>query len=296
LPQTGEDQTLRLSRKSRTTPYRPPPIPPPSADGPSFDLGEASGEPSGFGAEADDDIGPLAPRRTRIALPAAIVVGVIAVGIGAVMLAGGVRWLPGATRPAVQPTASDIAESKPVREATPRRALTSRAWALWHDLAYDPLNADTLEAQRAFQAPRSFPPGFDIIEGATLQSEQTRIRLSYIASLAPGAICQSDLATKFACGLMARASLSILASGSKLLCYPDVSLDTETPRFICYARGRDLALAQIEAGYALPATHSVPVLEKLTEEARARRIGAWKGDWILLPPGGEAVPTASAPQ
>jgi endonuclease YncB( thermonuclease family) len=190
-------------------------------------------------------------------------------------------------------TASDAAsaDATPPREkSVPGNATISSAWRMWQDITMPDPWAPDAYALEGFQPRRVFPAGYEIIDGATLQSEQTFIHLSGIASLPASAICLSDQTTKFACGLQARASLSILVSGEKLVCYPDVSLSAEMPKYICDSRGRDVAQAQIEAGFALPAQTGIPAMDALEAKARAAHLGAWNGDWTIIPPGAAPVP------
>jgi len=195
---------------------------------------------------------------------------------------------PASTAPAIPPTSEPSPSAQPPTApaarsvATPDRIYAGRAWQLWSDAApavFDP----SVALPQTFHAARPIPPGYDIIDGATLQAEDLRIRLAGIVPLPAGAICVSQDAKKFACGLMARASLSLLAKAGRLSCYPDQSLERETPLYLCQAGGRDLAQAQVEAGFALPAQPSLAAMSGLAAAARAAHAGAWNGDWVVIP-------------
>jgi endonuclease YncB( thermonuclease family) len=214
-----------------------------------------------------------------------------------------VKMVPGLSRFFGAPSGVP-ANTKPVpaiaeKVAAPRplgRTLTLRAWRMWKDAPDAPNFLDpTVDAPQSFQTTRTFQPGFEFIEGGLIQADQTKIRLGWIASLPATAICMSEQSTKFACGLMARASLSVLAAKEPLVCYPDVSLTTENPLYLCQSHGRDLSLAQIEAGFALPAFPSLSGLVKLEQTARDAHAGAWNGNWTIIPPGGGSTTPASTP-
>jgi endonuclease YncB( thermonuclease family) len=199
----------------------------------------------------------------------------------------------GPSRPLASGTAAGGQAETPV---APRAgSIPTRAFQLWKDLPFDPF-ADGLDQVRQFQPARVIPSGFDITDGATLVSEAMRIRLAGIVPLPASAICLSDQSTKIACGLMARASLANLANAGPLLCNQDVSLDTDKPLYLCRTHAGDLALAQIEAGFALPVYRSLAIMEALTAAAAARRAGGWNGGWTILTPSAAPVlPAGPAP-
>lgn len=170
------------------------------------------------------------------------------------------------------------------RQERPRSG-TTRAFALWKEKVWSPFDPPT-ETTAPFQSMIPVLPGFLIPDGTTLLSDERRIHLAGIMSPPRDAVCVSDENLKLACGLMARAALSIVSHSGPLTCYPDVSLETATPDYLCYARGTNLSLKQIETGFALPTTPSLPYVAQLAATARDKHVGAWNGGWTVIPPQG----------
>ncbi|MDR3436512.1 hypothetical protein [Telmatospirillum sp.] len=119
-------------------------------------------------------------------------------------------------------------------------------------------------------------------DGVTLFAEDQRLRLTGISGIGRNGVCLAANGTKFACGLQARASLSLIISGNPVVCYRDQSLPPGVQGFLCTSNGRDLAIAQVAAGFALPSRPSVQQLVEAQESARAEHKGAWSGDWSLI--------------
>jgi hypothetical protein len=263
--------------------------------------GDDAAVPQARGATDDNrgerdpaDIGPLKPASSSlpILIGSGLALAALVAGIAAFAVIGLARAPLSPSAAASNSNAAAVATGGPSAEDARRdHRLTSRAWALWHDVSYNALQpiGELDRLHRRFQPAQVFQPGYEVIDSATLQSDQTRIHLAYLAALPAETICLSAEATKFACGLMGRASLSLIVSGAPLGCYPDVSIDSDKAAYLCQSRGRDVALTQLDAGFALPANQSVAFLSTLTATARIRHSGAWNGDWTILPPGGETV-------
>lgn len=172
---------------------------------------------------------------------------------------------------------------QPQPEGTAPRSSSrfARPFALWRTVTYS-LTDTTPDQPQPFQEAIPIVGDVQYIDGATFQTVNLLIKLSGISTLSRGAVCIGSDKTKFACGLMARASLSLLFSPERPRCYPDVSLATPEPAWLCTSRGRLLSAAQIEAGYALPSQPSIESYVDLAEKARAARVGAWNGDWTVV--------------
>jgi hypothetical protein len=188
---------------------------------------------------------------------------------------------PTAPTAGTQPAAKPVAQSV---SASSQRDRFTHAFSLWRDIAYSITAADPDQPQ-PFQQIRQMSGDLQYLDGSAFQTENTLVRLSGIASLPREAVCIADNKTKFACGLQARASLSLLVSPERPRCYPDVSLATPEPAWVCTARGKLLSAAQIEAGFALPSQPSIERYVVLAQQARDAHAGAWNGDWTLVPTG-----------
>lgn len=158
-----------------------------------------------------------------------------------------------------------------------------RPFALWRTITYSLTDA-TPDQPQPFQGVRQMSGDLQYVDGSTFQTENTLIKLSGISSLPREAVCIGDNKAKFACGLMARASLSLLVTPERPRCYPDVSLAVADPTWLCTSRGRLLSAAQIEAGFALPSQPSIETYVDLAAKAHAARVGAWNGDWTVVTP------------
>lgn len=185
-----------------------------------------------------------------------------------------------APAPKVASTPAPKAGSEPTA-LTPTAARPDRfvrPFALWRDIHYD-LDAMTADQPQPFQESRQITGDLQYIDGATFRTDTLVVRLSGITSLPREAICLAANKTKFACGLQARASLSLLVASERPRCYPDVSMATAEPAYLCTSRGRLLSSAQIEAGFALPSQPSIERYVEIATAARANHAGAWDGDW-----------------
>lgn len=192
----------------------------------------------------------------------------------------------GAVAPAVPPASRQPA-ARPVGQSVPASVPRDRfthAFSLWRDITYSLTAADPDQPQ-PFQQIRQMSGDLQYLDGGAFHTEDTLVRLSGIASLPREAVCIAENKTKFACGLQARASLSLLVSPERPRCYPDVSLATSEPAWLCTARGKLLSASQIEAGFALPSQPSIERYVMLAQQARDAHAGAWNGDWTLVPTG-----------
>ncbi|MDR3472590.1 MAG: hypothetical protein P4M09_13025 [Devosia sp.] len=140
-------------------------------------------------------------------------------------------------------------------------------------------------------SPAIRPKAVEYPDGVTLLAEDQRLRLTGISGIGRNGVCLAADGTKFACGLQARASLSLIISGKPVVCYRDQSLPPGADGFLCTSNGRDLAVAQVAAGFALPSRPSVQQLTEALESARTGRKGAWSGavDGNAVTISGEAV-------
>lgn len=159
----------------------------------------------------------------------------------------------------------------------------SRPFALWRTMTYSLTDAAPDQPQ-PFHEAIQIVGDVQYLDGGTFQTVSALIKISGISSLPREAVCIGSDRAKFACGLMARASLSLLFSPERPRCYPDVSLATPEPAWMCTSRGRLLSMAQIEAGFALPSQPSIQSYVDLAAKARTARVGAWNGDWTVATP------------
>lgn len=189
-----------------------------------------------------------------------------------------------ATAPNQIAGASTPTPQQPTEAAAPKTGSRfARPFALWRTMTYALTDAAADQPQ-PFQEAIQIVGDVQYVDGGTFQTVNLLIKLSGISSLPREAVCIGSDKAKFACGLMARASLSLLFSPERPRCYPDVSLATPEPAWLCTSRGRLLAQAQIEAGYALPSQPSIESYVELATKAHAARAGAWNGDWTVVTP------------
>ncbi len=192
------------------------------------------------------------------------------------------RKAPVATpTPAQEPSSTGLPPQSQAEVATRASSRFARPFALWRTVTYS-LTDTTPDQPQPFQEAIPIVGDVQYIDGATFQTVNLLIKLSGVSTLSREAVCIGADKAKFACGLMARASLSLLFSPERPRCYPDVSLATPEPAWLCTSRGRLLSAAQIEAGYALPSQPSIESYVDLAAKARAARVGAWNGDWTVV--------------
>lgn len=239
---------------------------------------------------------PVRPRKGSALLPVVIVVlgiGIVAAAAYATavlfnlhpdrVITGLLHRAPVAASTSTSETSSAAAQPQSLAEvAAPRSSgRFARPFALWRTVTYS-LTEAAADQPQPFQEAIPIVGDVQYIDGATFQTVNLLIKLSGVSTLSREAVCIGSDKAKFACGLMARASLSLLFSPERPRCYPDVSLATPEPAWLCTSRGRLLSSAQIEAGYALPSQPSIERYVDLAAKARTARAGAWNGDWTVV--------------
>lgn len=119
-----------------------------------------------------------------------------------------------------------------------------------------------------------------VIDSVTIRSGKAAvIKLAYVRGIGAQDICMSQKRRRFACGLMARASLQNLISTAQIICQP-VFYGGEDIRFSCRLDdGTDLAKHQVKSGFAVPDSFGLSAFAKVAKEARKKEFGVWQGDW-----------------
>jgi endonuclease YncB( thermonuclease family) len=120
-----------------------------------------------------------------------------------------------------------------------------------------------------------------VIDGATLEVAEQRIRLFGIAAPALEQVCQHG-GRDYPCGKVARAALWDLVAGLEVICKTEAAApppDDPLPA-TCTAGGVDLNQSMVNSGWALAdrrATDRYVTSETAAKEARR---GLWKGKFV----------------
>ncbi|MDR3496647.1 MAG: hypothetical protein P4L82_18785 [Ancalomicrobiaceae bacterium] len=243
--------------------YRPIPVEPGAPEPPDWDVAA--------------EISRYRRQNRLLALVASVATSIALLSmIAVVVMAARLRPAP---PPAPQQHAAAPDHVAPPRSAERRQA--AEALAQLRLPAFAPLDPPGDEPTTFVAA--LMPTGIDYPDGVSLKADDQRLRLTGISGIGRNGVCQAADGKRFACGLQARASLSLIIAGARVTCYHDQALPPGADGYLCSANGRDLALAQVKAGYALPARPSVEQLQETLAAAMAAHAGAWNGGWALIP-------------
>jgi endonuclease YncB( thermonuclease family) len=138
----------------------------------------------------------------------------------------------------------------------------------------------------SFEEPIRLSPPFDAIDSVVFDAEMRRFRLWGVWPVGRNEICRGDDGSRFACGLMARATLQNHIARKKLVCNRMFGPDRpgDFVEVVCIAEGVDLALHMIRTGFAFPTRLSGTAHWEALGEAVSEKRGYWNGP--------QAAPTA----
>ena len=116
-----------------------------------------------------------------------------------------------------------------------------------------------------------------VIDGDSLIVDGREVRLSGIDAVELHQTCLDPKGRSWPCGRLARNHLRTLVRGEKLDC-KTVDVDKyERTVAVCRAKGRDIGLAMLAAGWAVPYIGAPPAYYRASGQARAARLGIWHG-------------------
>lgn len=134
-------------------------------------------------------------------------------------------------------------------------------------LSFGPARADVSGQARA-------------VDGATLEIGGRTVALYGVQAPPPGEICREWVPQgqrEFRCGALARAFLQSLVASDPVFCvFEGAARSGRTPA-TCFVAGRDVALALVEAGWAVASQATSARYVNAEQVARLARSGLWAG-------------------
>ncbi|MDI3566973.1 thermonuclease family protein [Bradyrhizobium sp. Arg816] len=119
-----------------------------------------------------------------------------------------------------------------------------------------------------------------ILDGNTIEIEQTKLRLSGIEAPETDQICLDAHGRKWACGVAARDELIKHSNGRTWDCHTTGVDEYGRSRGSCFIEGEDVNAWMVRSGWALssgPSTHTYVIYEVVASKAYA---GLWSGAFI----------------
>jgi len=117
-------------------------------------------------------------------------------------------------------------------------------------------------------------------DGATLEVAGKRVSLYGVDAPPAGQSCREwapQGQREYRCGALARAFMQSLVAGREVICVEEgAGREGATPA-TCFADGRDLALALVQAGWAVAAQGASSRYVNQEQTARQSRSGLWAG-------------------
>lgn len=116
------------------------------------------------------------------------------------------------------------------------------------------------------------------IDGATLEVGGKRVALYGVDAPPAGQSCREwapQGQREYRCGALARAFMQSLVAGREVFCIEEAG--GREGSATCFADGRDLALALVQAGWAVVAQGSSSRYVNQEQTARQSRSGLWAG-------------------
>lgn len=118
------------------------------------------------------------------------------------------------------------------------------------------------------------------LEGAMLEMAGKRLALYGVDAPPAGQSCREwapQGQREYRCGALARAFMQSLVAGREVLCVEEGAGREGAAAATCFADGRDLALALVQAGWALAAQGVSSRYVNQEQIARQARNGLWAG-------------------
>lgn len=178
--------------------------------------------------------------------------------------------------------AGRVLQTQPSPRDDPAGPRSDNASSADETIAEAPGPVGPTPAQPREMATIVFEPPFEIIDGRTFASGGERVEIFGIDTPDADDVCLNDAGTLWACGLRARATLSNLTRNVVLGCVGTHLPETGVFSASCKSGDRDLALALIDAGFALPQERPPEALRAraMLAAEKAKR-GLWDGEWTI---------------
>lgn len=140
----------------------------------------------------------------------------------------------------------------------------------------------------SFRRSAVLEPPFEPMEAKVFKNEELAVLLGGIEGPTALSVCQDEEKALWACGLQARSALYNLVRHTQVRCEPfaldgagQVNYGGLTPN-ICFARGLNVAVELVRAGFARPVGFRDRAMEAAETEARTSGNGLWRGGWRIV--------------
>lgn len=223
------------------------------------------------------------PEPEHVPLPHRLPLVGIALGLGVLVGVGlgFALWRVGAQH-VVEERKAPMASREVV--ASVERQIAARRLSAFIAEPLDPLDHPGVVLE-GFAPPRSFLPPHAAIDATVFDTGEGRVKLADVWPVGRKEVCMGPNEVRFACGLMARASLQNHIAGKTVVCTPRFQPVRAGERATivadCTVEGRDLASHMVEAGFAFPAGEAAPARSAALDAARAGKRGVWAGHYDL---------------
>ncbi|TBW41014.1 hypothetical protein EYW49_02345 [Siculibacillus lacustris] len=211
-----------------------------------------------------------------------VVIGAVA---GAVLVGLAVAALVAARRseppPAVAPPSAPVAAVERPRALSTEAQIAARRLEAFAAPSTSEI-AEAAPPAAGFEMAFRAQPPFDAIDSVLFDTLRQRLKLHGVVPVGRNEICLAEDGRRFACGLMARATLQNHIAGKEPTCERAFLAEDARAEMLevrCSVDGEDLALHMIRAGFAFPALHAGAHHFEALAEAKARRAGVWAGPY-----------------
>ena len=120
-----------------------------------------------------------------------------------------------------------------------------------------------------------------VIDGDTLEIDNTSFRLSGIDAPERGQKCVTKAGVAFDCGATGKRGLELAIAGRPVSCQASEIDFYRRPIATCTVDGQDLAAVMIEKGFAIPFLEYSDTYALQGEEARLALVGIWNTDFQM---------------
>lgn len=120
-----------------------------------------------------------------------------------------------------------------------------------------------------------------VIDGDTVEVQETSFRLAGIDAPEMGQQCRSKAGTLFDCGEVARRGLELAIAGQPIECHATEVDIYKRPVAVCTVGGRDLAATMVVNGYAVPFIQYSDAYVARGEDAKKANVGIWQTDFEM---------------
>lgn len=150
------------------------------------------------------------------------------------------------------------------------------------------LSRQALAGRATFRGRMILEPPFQPVEARIFKTEDQTVVLGGIDGPGALAVCEDESKALWACGLQARSALYNLIRLDNVRCEPfalddagQVAASGLLPSR-CFARGLNVAVELVRAGFARPVGLPDRAMADAVEEARIAVRGMWRGGWRVV--------------